>query len=170
MADELFRSHYHELITIARSHRRNAGFGATMETVDVLHKSYLKLSGKDTFQSIDHFQRTVALAIRQVIVDHARKRVAAKRGGGADSYPIDEHADTLRDFRENPEQILEINQLLEKLSQKHPRWIRMVDARYFAGMSVIEAALMLGISESTARRDWKNARAWIAEQMNINPT
>ncbi len=167
IASAIFHDHYAELARFASLSRRRAGFGSTMETSDILHDCYLKLSGVEDISSVDHFRRMAVLAIRQVVVDHARRRIAAKRGGGQGDRQLEECADLLADFRENPEQIVEIAQLMEQLERFNPRWIRILDARYFSGLSLIETAAVMGVSERTARRDWKDVRAWLADQMCI---
>ena len=159
--------HYELLVTIARAKRRRAGFGATMSTSDILHESYLKLDGSPGWRSSEHFIRAATLAMRHVIVDHARRKLSQKRGGGAVHLEIDEAEGLLPEFGETPEEIVAIAELLKKLEATNPRWMRIVDARYFSGMTETETADALGLSDRTVRRDWQEVRAWIAEQMGI---
>jgi len=137
-----------------------------MMTEDVLHESFLKLSGKTVWQSPEQFLRTASLAIRQVVVDHARSRLALKRGGGAQQIEYVDGDTILPEFNETPEQILIVDDLLQQLEAKQPRLSKIVDARYFAGMTEAETATALGLSERTVRRDWQAARSWLAEKMN----
>ncbi len=165
IAEGLVSSAYEALLILARNRRRRAGFRDTMMTEDILHESFLKLSGKSVWESPEHFMRSASLAIRQVIVDHARARLTAKRGGGERNFTFDECAAVLPEFNETPEQIVMLNDLLAQLGQENSRWLRIVDARYFAGMTEVETAHLLGLSERTVRREWKAAKAWLAERM-----
>lgn len=165
IAEGLVASAYDALLSLARNRRRRAGFRDTMMTEDILHESFLKLSGKTAWESPEHFMRTASLAIRQVIVDHARESLTAKRGGGERNLTFDETVTVLPEFNETPEQIVLLNDLLAQLARHQPRWLRIVDARYFAGMTEAETAQLLGLSERTVRRDWQAARAWLAERM-----
>lgn len=156
---------YDSLLSLARTRRRRAGFRDTMMTDDLLQETFLKLSGKTAFESPDHFVRTASLAMRQVVVDHARRKLSDKRGGGEANLTYDEGTTVLPEFSETPEQIVILNDLLKRLETEHPRLARIVDARYFAGMTEVEVAASLGLSERTVRRDWQAARAWLAQHM-----
>ena len=167
LASAFVRDAYDRLLAVARSRRRRAGFCDTMMTEDVLHESFLKLSGKTVWQSQEHFLRTASLAMRQVVVDHARRKLADKRGGGQAGESFEETADRVAGFDETPEQIAVIDDLLQQLAKENPRWLRVVDARYFAGLTEPETAALLGLSERTVSRDWKDARAWLAARMSV---
>lgn len=165
VAQHLVNTHYHQLLNMARQKRRRSGLSDTMQTSDILHESYLKLSGRTVWQSPDHFLRTAALAMRQVIVDHARKKCAAKRGDGQNPLSLDEAEAFLPEYTESPEDIVKIANLLDQMEGENPRYIQVVDARYFSGMSETETAQALNVSERTVRRDWQQARAWLSEQL-----
>lgn len=167
IAEGLASAGYQALLTLARNRRRRAGFSDTMLTEDVLHESFLKLSGKTVWQSQEHFLRTASLAMRQVVVDHARRKLAEKRGGGQIDARLDDISEFVAGFGETPEQIVMIDDLMRQMAREHPRWLRVVDARYFAGLTEEETAALLGLSERTVRRDWKAARAWLAERMGV---
>lgn len=156
---------YDVLLELARNNRRRAGFHDTMMTEDILHESFIKLSGKTVWQSQEQFIRTASLAMRQVIVDHARKNLTQKRGGANKDISYEELKEFLPEFNETPEQIVILDNLLKRLEEKQPRLLVIVDARYFAAMTEAETALALGISERTVRRDWQIARAWLADKM-----
>lgn len=111
--------------------------------------------------------RTASLAMRQVIVDHARARLTDKRGGGQSTASLEEAEQFNAEFSETPEQIIAIADLLERLEQENPRWMRIVDARYFAGMTEDETAEALGLSTRTVRRDWRAARDWLAHALGV---
>lgn len=164
-AQQFFEQHYDTLLEIARSKRRRAGVGETCNTLDVMHDAVLRLSGRTDFKSSDHYIRACVLAMRHVIVDYARRKLAAKRGEWQDNVPFDEVENVLPEFNESPEQLISIAQLLAQLESENPRWLKIVDARYFSGMTETEAAVTLGISERTVRRDWKDARGWLAERV-----
>lgn len=165
MAGSLLEQAYEPLLNIARNRRRRVGFNATMMTEDILHDCFLKLSGKTIWQSQEQFMRTASLAIRQVIVDHARKKLTLKHGSGKSNFTYNDNEPVLPEYSESPEQILAISDLLEQLEAKKPRLSKVVDARYFAGLTEAETASALGVSERTVRRDWQIAKAWLAEKM-----
>jgi RNA polymerase sigma factor (TIGR02999 family) len=165
IACELVKNSYQTLLSLARDRRRRSRFHDTMMTDDILHEAYLKLSGKTVWQSQEQYIRTASLAIRQVIVDHARHKIAQKRGGSQANEEYQEGDGVLPEYNETPEQILILNDLLERLEQKQPRLSMVVNARYFAAMSDTETASALGLSERTVRRDWQLAKTWLANKM-----
>lgn len=165
IASEFVKNSYEVLMALARKSRRRANFNDTMMTDDILHEAYLKLSGKTVWQSQEQYIRTANLAIRQVIVDHARKKMALKRGGMQGNLPDQEGESVLPEYNETPEQIIVLNDLLERLELKQPRLSVIVDARYFAAMTESETATALGLSERTVRRDWQLAKTWLAGKM-----
>ena len=165
IADGFFEAAYPELLRIARDNRRRAWFRDTMMTEDFLQECFVKLTGRSAWASKDHFFRCATLAIRQVVVDHARQRLTKKRGNGVHNIALDEVEDVLATYSETPEQLVIINDLLRQMEDEHPRWVRIVDARYFSGMSEAETAAVFGLSERTVRRDWKAARDWLEIQM-----
>ncbi len=168
-ADRLFAENYDLLLRIARARRRRARLSDTMSTSDILHESFLKLNGQPAWRSTDHFRRTVSLAMRQVIIDHARKKLSQKRGGAWRRAPIEAAETLFPEFSETPEQIVMISSLLERLAAKNADWLQIVDARYFAGLTEDETAEMLGLSTRTVRRRWAAARAWIADMLDARP-
>lgn len=166
IANGLLEQAYESLLTLARTRRRRVVFSSTLMTEDILHECFLKLSGKTIWQSQEQFMRTASLAIRQVIVDHARKKLTVKHGSGETNLAYSENHSVLPEYNETPEQILSINDLLEQLEEKKPRLSKVVDARYFAGLTESETASALGVSERTIRRDWQIAKAWLAEKID----
>lgn len=165
IAEGFFEAAYPELLNIARDKRRRARFRDTMMTEDVLQECFVKLTGHSSWSSHDHFFRCAALAIRQVVVDHARQRLTKKRGNGVQNVPLDDVEDALATYSETPEQLVIIDDLLRQMEAEHPRWVRIVDARYFSGMSEAETAAIFGLSERTVRREWKAARDWLEAEM-----
>ncbi len=165
IAEGLVEDAYEALLRIARTRRRRAGFSDTMMTEDVLHESFLKLSGRTIWQSQKHFLKTASLAMRQVVVDHARRKLTQKHGGDQLAMDLADAENQLAEFSETPEQIVGIAELLGQLAEENERWLRVVDARYFSGMSEGETAEMLGLSERSVRRDWQQARRWLAARI-----
>ena len=165
LAGRFVQDAYDSLLAHARNRRRRANFRDTMMTEDVLQECFLKMTGEKVWNSPEHFMRSAALAVRQVVVDHARSRLTAKRGNGQRALSLDDAEDLMLEFGESPEQLVIINDLLARLEGENPRWVRVVDARYFSGMSEAETAAILGLSERTVRRDWQAARAWLEARM-----
>ena len=166
-AEALIADHYDALIRIARAKRRRTGLGDTVSTVDLLHEAYVRIGGKTLFADGNHFIRAVNLAMRHVIIDHARRKLADKRGGGQGMVTLDERTPILPEFSETTEELVGIGQLLRALEACNPRWLQVVDARYFGGMTEDETANVLGISPRTVRRDWTDARQWLAQRMGL---
>lgn len=155
---------YADLRRLARAQLRRMRPGATLDTTALVHEAYLKLVDQDraVFQDRGHFLAVSAIAMRQLLVDHARHKGRDKRGGGAAHDPIDELADRIgRDARE----ILELDLALGRLADVEPRLARVVECRYFAGLSEAETAEALGVSLRTAQREWLKARAWLREEL-----
>jgi len=166
-AEALIAEHYDTLIGIARAKRRRNGLSDTVSTVDLLHEAYVRIGGKALFDDGAHFIRAVNLAMRHVIIDHARRKLAEKRGGGESAVTLDDRSPLLPEFSETPEELVGIAQLLRALEARNPRWLKVVDARYFGGMTEDETASILGVSTRTIRRDWTEARAWLADRMGL---
>ena len=165
LASELFENYYDELKAIARANRRRKRLGDTFETTEVLHSAYFKIASTEHEMSEDHFKSVVTLAIRQVIVDYARKKLAQKRGGGMSNVPLADVDKLLPEFSETPEDMVLMSQLMEKLEQTNPRWLRVLDARFFSGMTEEETAQILNVNVRTIRRDWQSIKAWLAPGM-----
>ena len=168
LAHELFETHYDALLVIARARRRRHTNSDTFETIDVLHESFMKINKEQKWGSSKHFINAVALAIRHVIIDHARRKQTVKRGDDVKTVSYESNDALFPEFWETPEQIIEISDLMGKLKQENPRWMRVVDARYFCGFTEGEAAVILGVSNRTIRRDWSSARGWLAKSMELS--
>lgn len=164
VAAALFAQHYEALANLARSRRRRSNAADTMMTEDILHESFLKLGQDKTWRDDKHFLCAASLAIRHVIVDYARRNLTAKRKHVREDNEA--RIGSIAEYGENPEQLVGLGLLMERLEQERPRWARIVDARYFAGMTEEETADMLGVSDRTVRRDWTDARAWLFERMD----
>lgn len=155
------------LVKIARAQRRRSRLRDTMLTGDLLHEAILRIGGRANWSSRGHFERAMALAMRHVVIDRAREKLTLKRGGGAAFEPLDEDQ-LLPHYNETPEQLVAIGQALSTLQNSHPRWVRIIDARYFAGLTEEECADALGLSARTVRRDWKDAKRWLAQALGLS--
>jgi len=161
--DELFSITYEELRRLASAVRRGDA-NATISPTALVNEAWLKLreSPHVARTSPAHFRRIAARAMRQVLVEAARRRRATKRGGGAPVVTFDEslhHASTGAD------DLLALDHALDALAQLEPRQASLVEYRFFGGLEVTEAAALLQVSESTALRDWRAARAWLAAEL-----
>lgn len=139
----------------------------TLDTGALVHEVYLKLFGAEVnridWKSRGHFYGVAALAMRQIVVDHARRMSAAKRGGAARPLPLDS---SVLPIEEQAEQIIALNDALSSLARLDERLARVVDLRFFVGLSVEEVAQVIGTSERTIKRDWRKARALLYEAMS----
>lgn len=153
---------YGDLRRIARRERFRAGAGATLCTTALISEAWLKLQRTPAWSNEQHFLATAALAMRQVLVSDAEMRRAAKRNGGQSPLSLDESIDAA-DAAD--EQILLVNEALERLAELSPRLAHVVECRFFAGYSEAETAHALGITDRTVRRDWIKARAWLYHEL-----
>lgn len=154
---EIFEVVYGELRRIARSRRRKSP--TPLDTTELVHEAYLKLAaGPDRAlaKNRSHFLAVSALAMRHIVVDLARAEQRDKRGGGQHHTDLDEERLVAAS---HAEQVLAIDQALDKLSQDEPRLAAVVECRWFGGLSEPETAEALGVSERTVQRDWRNAKA-----------
>lgn len=153
---------FDDLRSRARHERRRLRAGETLQTTALVHEAYLRLYRSPSWQGETHFMRAAALAMRQILVDHARRKLAAKRGGGAvdslDELPIEPPV-------AHDEQLIELDDALQRLSRLNPRLTHLIECRFFAGYSEEETARVLDISERTVRRDWIKARAWLYREL-----
>lgn len=162
--DQLFQEAYDELRSLARSVRRGDG-GHSVNTTALVHEAYFKLSPKGLkADNLLHFRRIVGRAMRQVLVDAARGRAAAKRGGGdAIRMTLD---DQVGGSDRDAIEFVQLEEALSELERVDPRCAQVVECRFFSGMDVEETARALGISTPTVKRDWRVARAWLARAMS----
>lgn len=156
---------YDELRRIARRQLRRARPAETLNTTGLVHEAYLKLArqGVLAWENRAHFYAICAHAMRQILVDFARRRCAAKRGDGQPRASFDEQDVAVLDQAET---IIAVDRALEKLAAVNARLGRVVECRFFAGLTEEETAAALGISARTVRRDWLLARSWLREQLS----
>jgi RNA polymerase sigma factor (TIGR02999 family) len=162
--DRLFPILYQELKRIARRQRRGERTDHTLNTTDLVHEAYVKLLGLDrmAWQGRAHFLAVAAQAIRRVLVDYAVTAKAKKRGGSRHRVPLDEAMLTV----ERPvDQLIAVDMYLAQLETLNPRLVRVVECRFFSGMSIEETAQALDSSPATVKRDWGLARAWLYRRL-----
>jgi RNA polymerase sigma factor (TIGR02999 family) len=163
--NDLFTSSYKELHRLAKSLKR-ADSGATISTSTLVHEVWIKLvrAGSLTPDSQLHLKRIVAQAMRRYVTEAARRRCAVKRGGGAASFITLDGPGDFPVTRDND--LLALGDALDELAQVSPRQSSLIELRFYGGYEVIEAASILGIAETTALRDWRAAKAWLASRIS----
>ena len=160
--DHLFSAAYDELRRLAAAVRRDDP-SRTLSPTALVNEAWLKLAGSPRFASTSplHFKRIAARAMRQLLVEAARRRGAGKRGSGARLVPLEDAGPIAAEASE----VLALDAALDELARVSPRQAQLVESRFFGGLEVAEAAAVLEISEATALRDWRAARAWLARQL-----
>lgn len=155
---------YNELRKISSKYLRNEYRKHTLQTTELVHEAYLKLIGSNqlSWESRYHFFRIAAKSMRQILVDYARKKKSLKRGEGKTQLPLEE-ANII--VGESEEQILNLNDALNKLEALGERSSKVVELRFFSGLSLEETAEVLDVSVATVKRDWKFAKAWLYREM-----
>ena len=153
----LFDAVYGELRNLARRAKRGSG-PETLNTTAIVHEAYIKMAGTDgSFEDRAHFLGVAAKAMRHVVVDYVRKKGAQKRGGDAEQVPF---RDTL--MGDGPDdEVLAIDESLGRLARVNPRGARIVECRFFGGLTIDETAAVLDVSAPTVERGWRAARAWL---------
>lgn len=161
--DELFTATYEELRRLAASVREDDP-SATLNPTALVNEAYIKLADslRLTPESRLHFKRIAARAMRQVLVEAARRRRAQKRGGDYAIVTLDERIVATITTAED---LLSLEEALQGLARMQPRQAMMVEYRFFGGLDLAETAELLGVSEATLLRDWRAARAWLAQEL-----
>lgn len=156
---------YNELRKISSKYLRDEFKKHTLQTTELVHEAYLRLIGDQnlSWESRAHFYGIAAKSMRQILVDYARKKKSEKRNFGKTQLSLD-NADFV--LSENEEQILNLNEALNKLEKFEERSCKIVELRFFSGLSLEETAEMLNISIATAKRDWQFAKAWLYREIN----
>ena len=162
--DRLVPLIYDELRRLARRQRSALQPGQTLTTTGLVHEAYLKLAGQQpsSWRGRGHFFATAARAMRHILIDYAKRRRRQKRGGGQMHVTLDEGRIAVEC---EAEQLVLLGDALERLSAEEERLARVVECRFFAGLSEEETAVALGVSERTVQRDWARARAWLREEL-----
>ena len=162
MAAALIPLMYQDLRRIARRERSRVRAGLTLQTTALVHEAYLKLEHFASFNDDQHFLRACALAMRHILVNHARDRMARERGGGMANIALDD----IPEISGAPDEIvIKINDVLQELAALNPRLAQVVECRFFAGYDDAETARALNLTDRTVRRDWVKARAWLRREL-----
>ena len=163
--DELFPLVYDELRQVARRHMRRERRGHTLRTTALVNDAYLRLVDQRQvrWQNRAHFFAIAAQMMRRILVDHARAKHYEKRGGGAAHVPLEEAAVIAEG---KAAEILALDESLRALAEIDPRRARVVELRYFGGLSNEEIAEVLKVSPNTVTRDWNMARAWLYQELS----
>lgn len=161
---ELLAVVYDELRKLATARMRNEAAGHTLQPTALVHEAWLQLvgTGQPEFFNRAHFFGAAGQAMRRILIDSARRRLAEKRGGGAEHIDLDA-VDVAVDADDT--MLLRVDEALEKLAQEDPPSADLVRLRFFVGMKIEEAAEVLQISERTAKRYWTFARAWLYDEL-----
>ena len=158
---------YEELRRLASANLRRHATPATLQTTALVHEAYLRLVDREApWVSRAHFFHVAASAMRSILIDHARGRKAQKRGGRRLREPFDE---ALSWFEERSIDLIALGEALDALEREDPRRRRLVELRFFAGLSTEDAAEVLGVSRATAARDWVVARTWLFRRLGGSP-
>lgn len=164
--ERLYESVYGELRAMAESGMRRERGAHTLQPTALVNEVFVRLGGTSSWENRRHFFGAAARAMRRILVDHARRKYAEKRGAGLERV-------TLTDLEVSaPEadlDVLAVNDALDRLAEEDPRLAETVNLRFFAGMSIEETAQALGTSPATVKRDWAFARAWLCEQIEKPP-
>lgn len=162
LSEELLAETYDVLRRIASRQLGRQRPSATLNTTMIVHEAWFKLSNDSSRRFVDqnHYLATASRAMRQVLVDHARRKLAEKRGSGAEHVNIDDYQIPAKTTET---QILDIDDALAALAKNAPDLERIVECRFFAGLTVEETAQALGRSVRTVERDWARARAYLAD-------
>jgi RNA polymerase sigma-70 factor, ECF subfamily len=164
--DRLLPLVYNELRRLAGHYMQDERTGHTLQPTALVHEAFLRLAGQDhtDWQGRAQFMGIAGQLMRRILVDHARKRYAAKRGGTF--VTLDEAIENQCASVTLPEEILAVDEALNRLAQLDPQQARIVELRYFGGLSAEETAQALGVSLRTVERDWAMAKAWLRAELS----
>jgi RNA polymerase sigma-70 factor, ECF subfamily len=156
---------YAELHKLARRHMQRQNPSHTLQTTALIHEAYLRLAGdsRKQWENRAQFYGVAAKAMRHVLVDHARARQAAKRGGGWQAVPLDEG---IAVSDERLAGLIALDEALSRLSKLHPRQSEVIELRFFGGLGVEETATILKVSPETVMLDWRAAKAWLHKELS----
>ena len=162
-ADSAFEEVYQRLRHVARRERRRAGAGDTINTTALVHEVYLDICRRDGALALRDYVGYAARAMRNLLIDHARRYLRPKHGGDLQRTAFDTGA--VDGVRIDASQALELDSALERLAQLDPRAARVVELHFFAGLELQQIAGLLEVSERTVNRDWRVARAWLQGEL-----
>ena len=167
--DELVPMVYGDLRQIARAHLRGENAGHTLNTTGLVHEAYLRLARLERIEWQDrrHFFAVASRAMRRVLIDWAKARRRETRGGGAVQVPLDE---AMQITEQQADELIALDAALTRLEAVSERQSRLVECRFFGGLTMEETADVLGISLATAKRDWALCRAWLNRELEDGDT
>lgn len=159
---------YSELRAIARDQLRHERPGHTLQATALVHEAYVRLIASDSlpWQNRSHFFGACGNAMRQILIEHARRRLASKRGGQRQREPL---TDAPIASSDDPDLVLAVAECMDRLREEDPRAAEVVNLRFFAGLEMSEIALALDLSERTVHREWSFARARLQQMMSDEP-
>ena len=162
--ERLFPLVYDQLRGIAHNALRHENTGHTLATTDLVHEAYLRLVDQTRVQWADrrHFFAVASQAMRRILVDYARRHAAAKRGGNLRPMTLDESVMSVDDRADT---LVALDDAIGRLEQFDPRLARVVECRFFAGLTEEETAEVLGVTDRTVRRDWVKAKGWLYQEL-----
>lgn len=165
-ANRLMPLIYGELRRMAGSYMQRERSGHTLQATALVNEVYMRLAGGETvpWQNRAHFFGIAARAMREVLLDYSRRRNAGKRGG-KDAQQVDIDAEHLGSAPPKIENVIAINEALERLERIDPRQSRLIELRFFGGLTVEEAAEVIGVSPETVKREWRSAKAWLHREL-----
>lgn len=164
--DDVFALVYDELHRLAQAQRRRWSGDDTLDTTALVHEAYLKLvdQSQASWKDSGHFLAVAARAMRHLLVNYAERRRAAKRGGGAATVSIDEFNPVSEAVAD---EVIALHEALNQLAEVNERQVKVVEARFFTGLSIEETANALAISAATVKRDWQLASAWLHREIQV---
>ena len=167
-ADQLLVLVYAELRRLAAAKMSREAPGQTLQATALVHEAWLRLGGDgQRWENRAHFFGAAAEAMRRILIDRARRKLAARHGGGVGHVDVDEIE--IAAPAKDDDELLAVHEALDQLAAHDGRKAELVKLRYFAGLSIDEAAGVLGISAPTAKRDWTYARAWLFREIRQPP-
>ena len=152
---------YDELRVLAAARLADERPGHTLDATALVHEAYLRLVGDQKFDGRGHFFAAAAEAMRRILVDAARRKAAVRHGGKQRRVPLED----IHRLADSPDGLIELDDALTRFAEAEPRKAQLVELRFFAGMSVAEAAAVLGVSAATAARWWEFARLWLFAEL-----
>ncbi len=152
---------YDELRKLAAARMASESPGHTLDATALVHEAYLRLVGDQQFDSRGHFFAAAAEAMRRILVDAARRKATVRHGGNRQRVRLDQ----IQQITEPPDTLIELHDALDRFAETEPRKAKLVELRYFAGLSVADAASVLGVSPATAARWWEFARLWLFAEL-----
>ncbi len=167
-AEKLLPAVYDELRKLASAKMAREPDGQTLQPTALVHEAWLRLGGdqQPTWQNRAHFFASAAEAMRRILIERARRRSARRHGGGLQRVDVDDSANAIASAPEADDELLAVHETLARLAEHDARKAELVKLRYFAGLTIEEAAEVLGVAAPTAKRDWAYARAWLFREIS----